>query len=117
MSSSAVRDCLAFDERPATPPHVRKYRRSTYLEPGQRFQHYGIVEDLTKLDLGNKVYGVTSDSGNGTASELLSHKKLTELEKINQIKAEKVYKGVAREPLGHSMNRGTVLPSKFTEGY
>lgn len=111
-----TKDCLTFGERPDTPPDVKKYRRSTYLVPGQRFQHYGIVDDLKGMELDHKIFGVTSDSGNGTAADLLSHKKLTDLEKINLVKAEKVYKGAAREPLGKTVDRHTVLPNKFTEG-
>ncbi len=112
---TTAKDCITFSERPSTPPEVRKYRRSTYLEPGKRFQHYGIVEDLQKMNLESKVYGNMSDAGNGTAAELLSHKKLSELEKINMVKAEKVYKGAAREPLGKTVDRHINLPDKFTK--
>jgi hypothetical protein len=92
-NTATARDCLSFGERPGTPPEIRKYRRSAYLEPGKRFQHHGIVDDIEKMDLGNKNYGAASDKGNTTAADLINHKKLTELERMNLIKAEKVYKG------------------------
>lgn len=40
-SSNKARECLTFEERPDTPPHLRKFRRSTNLEPGKRFIHPG----------------------------------------------------------------------------
>lgn len=114
--TTRAKDCITFSARPATPPDVRKYRKSYYAEPGQRFQHHGLIDDLKKMGLEDKIYGVHSDAGNGNAAELLSHKKLTELEKISLVKAEKVYRGAAREPLGKTVDRNIKLPDKFIEG-
>lgn len=112
---ATTKDCLNFGERPGTPPEIRKYRRSAYLEPGKRFQHHGIVDDLPAMGLSNKIYGEASDIGGATAQDLINHKKLSELEKMNLVRAEKVYRGAAREPLGRTVDRQIVLPSKFTE--
>ena len=92
-SIGTAKDCLAFPERPSTPEEIKKYRRSAYLEPGKRFQHHGIVDDLRSMGLDNKNYGASSDKSAVTAQDLINHRKLSELERMNQIKAEKVYKG------------------------
>lgn len=113
----SVTDCLVFPtDRPGTPPEQRKYRRSTALQPGMRYQHYGVVDDLAKMNLGERVYGGSTDKGVETAGELVNHKLPTELERINTEKAEAVYRMRAREPLGRTVDRHVALPSKFTLG-
>ena len=111
----SVKGCLSFSQRASTPPEIRKYRRSANLEPGRRFLHYGIADDVQTMDLGNRVYGAVEKFTGGTAQELINHAKLTELEKLNILKAEKTYKGAAREPLGKCYSHNYHLPSKFTE--
>jgi len=92
-TNSSAKDCLSFQERPGTPPEIQKYRKSAYLAPGKRFQHFGIADDLKSMNLDERNYGAQSDPSSVTAADLINHKKLTELQKINLIKAEKVYKG------------------------
>lgn len=113
-----ARDCLAqsSDQRASTPPEIRRYRRSTNLEPGKRFVHYGVAEDVEKMRLGDKIHGMFSESSAVTASDLLTHHKPGELERINNYKAEQVYKSANREKLGKSLERNYVLPQKFTQG-
>jgi len=111
-----VMECLDFPARPSTPPEYAKYRRSTTLAPGQRSSHYGIADDLKEMKLTEGTYGVQSDRGNGNAAELINHHQLTALQRMNKEKAEKVYVGAAREPLGRSINRGNHLPERFTIG-
>lgn len=111
-------ECMTFGERPRTPPEIAKYRRSTALAPGQRFQHPGIADDLKTGNLSKlsgNIYGVMSDRGNGSAAELINHKPLTELERMNLAKAERIYRGAAREPLGRTIDRHNPLPDKFTK--
>jgi hypothetical protein len=117
MSSNLTRQCLNFEERPETPPHVRKYRKSAYLEPGKRYQHHGVAGDYPQMSLDEKVYG-RSESINSreTASDLIHQPTLTELQRMNKIKAESTYKQSRREPLGHSPDRNMQLPTKFTIG-
>eukprot|EP00605_Chrysophyceae_sp_TOSAG23-4_P000249 GSChrysophyteH1.ASY1.ANO1.286.1 assembled CDS len=111
-----TKECLDFPERPGTPPEYAKYRKSTKLAPGQRSAHYGLTDDLKKMNLGAETFGIASDRGNGSASELINHNQLTALQRMNKEKAEKVYVGAAREPLGRSIDRGNHLPDKFTIG-
>jgi len=114
-AGGTAKECLTFTERPTTPPEVKKYRKSSYLEPGARFKHYGIVDDLKKMNLDEKTFGEFSDPGEGTAQDLINHKKLTLLQKIDLEKAEKCYKGTSREPLGKTYDRKVVLPEKHTK--
>jgi hypothetical protein len=112
-----AKGCMMYEERASTPPEIRKYRRSTNLEPGMRFKHHGVVDDYQNMDLDDKVYGITEHGRNRIgASDLINHPKPTELERINTIKAEKVYKQQNREPLGHIPDRGYILPDKYTVG-
>lgn len=116
MSSALTKGCLTFDERPSTPPEVRKYRRSNNLEPGKRFEHYGMADDYKVMDLGSKIYGKTDKEIPTSAHDLISHKKPSELQRMNMTKAEMKYKTNKREPLGRGPENNWVLPSKFTEG-
>lgn len=112
-----AKSCMVFEERASTPPEIRKYRRSTNLEPGRRFKHHGVVDDYDSMNLDEKVYGITENNRSRIgASDLINHPKPTELERINTIKAEKVYKQQNREPLGRIPDRGYVLPDKYTVG-
>lgn len=113
---TTVKDCLKFQERASTPPEIRKYRRSAYLDPGRRFQHPGIADDLKTMELDEKIYGVQSDRGNGTAVDVMSNPPLSTAERLNRLKAERIYKSTIQEPLGQRMNRNVVFPKKFTEG-
>lgn len=117
MERDSAKSCLTQQERASTPPEIRKYRRSTNLEPGRRYQHYGLADDYEKLNLGDKIYGVTENNRYKIgASDLINLPKPSELQRINNIKAEKVYRQQNREPLGCIPDRGYVLPSKYTTG-
>jgi len=112
-----VEKCLTYEERPSTPPEIRKYRRSTNLEPGNRFKHPGLVDDYATMSLDEKIYGITeSNTVRIGASDLINHELPSELERINNAKAEKVYKQQNREPLGRIPDRGYQLPTKYTVG-
>jgi hypothetical protein len=111
------KSCMDFtNDRPGTPPEISKYRKSSQLQPGQRFQHPGLKDDLDKMNLTANIYGIKSDKGNGNAAELINHKKLSELQRMNLAKKESIYKGAAREPLGRTAVLQDPLPEKFTTG-
>jgi hypothetical protein len=113
---SSTKECLIFEEIPSSPANVRKFRRSAYLEPGKRYQHPGLTDDYPKLHLEDKIFGITDKSSRDGAADLLHQPKMTELQRISNLKAEKVYKHTLREPLGRIPDRKFQLPSKFTEG-
>lgn len=112
----STQDCLTFEERPRTPPEISKYRRSTNLEPGKRFVHHGMADDLDTLQLEQKNFGISSERGRNTAAELINLPKPSEVQRINIIKSEKIYKSATKEALGRTVDRQMVLPSKFAEG-
>ena len=111
-----VSECLDFAQRPLTPPEIRKYRRSTSLAPGQRYIHYGTVGDVEKMNLGERTFGAFSERGNNTAADLINHERPSELERMNNLKAERIYRQAAKEPLGRTVDRHIPLPAKFIEG-
>ena len=121
MSKTAglgAKECLSFESRPGTPPEIAKYRRSNNLELGKRFQHPGVADDYKNMGLADKIYGQTDKHsiGKSTAASLINLPKASELQRMNNVKAEKVYKTVNREPLGHGPDRSVALPDKFTKG-
>ena len=115
-SCGSAKECLKFEERPSTPPDIAKFRKSNALAPGVRFQHHGTAADYAAKNLQELTFGECTDRGNNTAASLISRAKITELESMNVRKSEKVYKSQAREPLGRTIDRGIVLPSKFSKG-
>lgn len=68
------------------------------------------------MQLSDKIYGKMFDGDTTTAQSLINHKKPSELERINKMKAEMNYVVNKREPLGRVPDRGHILPTKFTEG-
>ena len=48
---------------PATPPHIRKWRKSNFIEPGKRCIHPGMQDDFSDGINPNKIFGT------GTSSE------------------------------------------------
>ena len=108
--------CMLFTEPPRTPPEVHMFRRSAKLEPGTRYQNHKMISDSVSLRLVDRQFGVTSDSSAESAADLITAPRPSILQKIKDERAEQLYKGAAREPLGHSYNRGTILPEKFNQG-
>ena len=68
------------------------------------------------MRLDEKIFGEKAESSRVTASDLLKHEKLSDLQKINFVKAEKVYKGAAREQLGKTYTRNYNDNFKKMEG-
>jgi len=101
---------------PGTPPHVRKWRRSNFIEPGKRVIHPGMQDDFAAGVDPDKIFG------NGTSAESDHVEDVwknpegdTEFQKAKSIINEKIYKSVNREPLGRSYNRGHKMPAYVTE--
>eukprot|EP00951_Prasinocladus_malaysianus_P002628 scaffold18481_cov42-Prasinocladus_malaysianus.AAC.1 len=45
ISGEGTARCLEYDERPPTPPEIRRYRQSVVHEPGRTVRHPGRVKD------------------------------------------------------------------------
>lgn len=115
-TGGTAKDCLKFDDRASTPPEIGKYRKSVTSAPGVRFQHHGTAADFAGKDLEKLTFGECTEKGSCTAASLLKPHKMDDVERINLMKSEKTYQSHVREPLGRSLDRGSVLPSKFTDG-
>mmetsp|Transcript_1532 Transcript_1532/g.1535 ORF Transcript_1532/g.1535 Transcript_1532/m.1535 type:complete len:443 (+) Transcript_1532:37-1365(+) len=110
-------DCMIFTERPTTPENIKKYRKSTNLEPGKRYQNPKNVIDNEVLKLDTKTFGITSRQSDTNAAELLKQTPPNGIVgKLNFVKAENIYYTTKREPLGQVYTRHHQLPSKYTEG-
>eukprot|EP00602_Paraphysomonas_sp_CaronLab_P005609 CAMPEP_0185026022 /NCGR_PEP_ID=MMETSP1103-20130426/9585_1 /TAXON_ID=36769 /ORGANISM="Paraphysomonas bandaiensis, Strain Caron Lab Isolate" /LENGTH=442 /DNA_ID=CAMNT_0027559441 /DNA_START=131 /DNA_END=1459 /DNA_ORIENTATION=- len=113
----SAQECMLFQERPATPEDVKKFRRSANLEPGKRYQNPKTIADIQTLKLDQRTFGVTSKTSEATTAELLSQKSQSGVVgKLNFIKAEKVYHTTTREPLGKTYCRNHQLPQKYIDG-
>lgn len=115
-SGGTARECLAFEQRPRTPPEIGRFRKSTTLALEKRYLHHGSAADYQAMNLGELTFGEKGERGDNTAADLLNHSKLTELEQINMEKSERIYRQKAMEPLGRSVDRHTTLPDKHTTG-
>ena len=111
-----TKDCLNFGDRPSTPPEITKFRKSSSLAPGTRYIHHGTLADYQSKNLGELTFGEQTDCGTNNAADLLNHHTFSELQRLNNLKSERVYRATTREPLGRTMDRQMVLPSKFIEG-
>jgi len=105
----STKACLTFEERPNTPPEIRKFRRSAAMEPGKSHSRF---DDAANLGLKDKIFGAQSEAAVANAASLINLPKTTLVEDIKNNKAEQIYYSVRREPLGHSINRNYNLPEK-----
>merc|ERR1719387_3217712 len=98
--------CLTVTERPPTPEHVRKYRRSYFAAAGQRVVHPGLIDDMKQLDP-NAIHGKNTDpSLEPHVDDLMRVGPQTAHEEFINAKDEACYHTAKREPLGKSYNRG-----------
>lgn len=105
----STKACLTFDERPITPPEIRKFRRSAQMEPGKRSSRF---DDAKELGLHDRVFGEASEGSDVTAAALINLPKTTMLQDINRAKTERIYQSVQREPLGKSFTRNYNMPEQ-----
>ena len=105
----STRACLNFEERPITPPDIRKFRRSAAMEPGKSHSRF---DDAAELGLKDKIFGMQSEAAVANASTLINLPKTTLVADIKTGKAEQIYNTVKREPLGKPYSRNYQLPEK-----
>mmetsp|Transcript_20789 Transcript_20789/g.33386 ORF Transcript_20789/g.33386 Transcript_20789/m.33386 type:complete len:444 (-) Transcript_20789:316-1647(-) len=113
--NESTANCLRDEERPETPPHIRRFRKTNYSEPGSRVVHPGAQDDVKALNDG-RIFGVRDTAAEsdhiqdvwgqpGANSEYASLKKQM---------AEQIYQTTKREPLGKVYSRpGHQLPERF----
>lgn len=107
-SRESAAQCLVFDERPATPKNIRKYRKSFFSTPGTRVTHPGMIEDREKFNelVANKRFGSSSDRSSAHLSDVFQGGPTGSLKDFVIERKERIYKTVQREPLGKPYKRG-----------
>ena len=43
--NESAKECLTWQERPITPPEIKKYRQSVIHEPSKTVRHFGVADD------------------------------------------------------------------------
>lgn len=100
--------CMNVENRPPTPPNIRRLRKSYYAEPGMIVNHPGLIEDCKGLNRMER-FGVTTDDSEHVD---VAFKKMDGYAEQKNAKLESTYASHRREPLGKSYSRGHVLPPK-----
>mmetsp|Transcript_27690 Transcript_27690/g.35799 ORF Transcript_27690/g.35799 Transcript_27690/m.35799 type:complete len:434 (+) Transcript_27690:157-1458(+) len=109
--------CLQQEQRPETPPEVKKWRKSNFHEPGARVVHPGAQDDVKRLEDG-RIFGQTgttlkSDHINDVWTQPGAK---SEYAGIKQQMKESIYYSAKREPLGTVYSRGHQLPDHTQRG-
>lgn len=104
---------LTPEDRPETPPEMRKWRKSTILAPGQISKHPGYAEDSNHLSV--DTYGRKSDEAT-TLKELLTIAPRSRILEQANARKEMVYLSSKMEPLGAAFKRGHAMPDDLAQG-
>lgn len=95
------------EEKPSTPPGMRKYRVNT--NPGEVITHWGLKDQ--KLPTEDFVYGIKGDTGESVEQIFNKAAEITQgMAEYKNDRKEEVYASKKREPLGTCYTRGHVLP-------
>ena len=108
LAHESAAACLDYPQPPATPPHVKTWRKSLKHEPGKVVIHPGMMEDVQPNGL---TYGRLNYKDAST-SDLMNWEPTSETLAYQKAKQESIYASTKAEPLGQSMMRGHVLPDK-----
>jgi len=101
--------------KPQTPEHIRKWRKSNFLDPGKRVIHPALIDDFKNVDDQNVVFGITAQDGESChVEDVLNLLPEGECEKVVLELKEAEYKSSQLEPLGRSFYRGHKQP-EFTQ--
>eukprot|EP00904_Undaria_pinnatifida_P010860 jgi/Undpi1/6904/HiC_scaffold_21.g09379.m1 len=116
-NEGGVVSCVREEERPPTPPAIRKWRRSGASLPGQRVLHPGQIGGAADVDP-----KMSFGSGGVKASDHVADVWYqpgadTDMNRLKLGLAEIVYHSSKREPLGKSYQRGHQLPQKVRHHY
>lgn len=95
-------------DRPTTPEHIRKYRKSMNGEPGVRQVHPGMRADIENLDR-NRAYGKIGEPSDPVSMVIKAQNLNGLADKFNDIKESK-YASQQHEPLGRAYSRGYAMP-------
>lgn len=110
LGGQTTEACLHLDERPETPPGVRKWRKSNYTNPGQRIIHPGLIEDFKDAKHTNERFGKIKIVSDHVEDVLVQPGAESEFAQVKLTQKESTYHSIKKEPLGQSFKRGHVLP-------
>ena len=103
-------DVYTAAERPSTPPHLQKYRKSVQGQPGIRQVHFGLHDDVPEVDYQYN-FGKKTNYGDPLETVIKAQNLNGLADKFNDIR-EQQYASSIREPLGKSYSRGYQWPSQ-----
>ena len=121
LADESAVECLTFEERPATPPHVKTWRKSLREEVGKVVVHPGLLGDA-QPEVGQGGHGKPNFK-DASVSDVMAANQLSEVQQTLMDKAEAIYETSRKEPLGKPYHRqGHVLPevtktAEFEFGY
>ena len=107
QSSSGAAACIQPDyERPVTPPELRRFRKTSNIEPGKHNIHWGMANDpvfspnknVQNKDQNDNVAAALASSGTSVLKSYMNEKK------------ESIYASNKREPLGKAPKAKDPLP-------
>lgn len=98
-----------------TPPHIRKYRKTNNMEPGQIMVHPGLQEGKPDL-AGNHTYGKKTPITDAVDVVIKAQNLNGLADKFNDAKEGK-YASAVREPLGKSYVRGYNWPKQVVQDH
>jgi len=100
-------------DRPATPEHIKKYRKSFKNAAGQTITHYGKVDDT--LPEPTFTYGLGT-AGSDHVPQVLTDKQLEGVKGYMRDLREEKYAKNIKEPLGKTVDRNYNWPQQTQQG-
>jgi len=112
LGNETTENCMQLDERPTTPPEVRKWRKSNYAEPGKRVIHPGMIDDFAGRDFDHPKFGKIKVESDHVEDVWRQAGAESEYAQVKVSQKESIYYSTKREPLGKTYQRGHVLPAE-----
>jgi hypothetical protein len=100
-----TKDALTWQERPSTPEEQKRWRQSTFHEPGKVTRHPGHANDAVPQG----PFGIKSKEGE-SAANMMKQLPDSQVAQWSQARKEEIYASSTREPLGAGFVRGHKLP-------
>lgn len=96
--------CFTEQDRPATPEHIRRFRKSYKGAPGKIVQHWGAERDPPPRPP-EFMFGVKGEKDAGVEHLLGGHLEPTPMQAYQQMRAEMCYETTKTEVLGKTLDR------------
>jgi hypothetical protein len=115
-NASTTAACLSTEDRPSTPPEMRKFRKSAF-QPGERVIHRGQMDDTVQLQQQRETKPASQQAFGAPAKEsthvtdVFAHGPQNEVDSIKSSFAEGRFKQT-NVPIGKPRPTGVALPEK-----